>query len=817
MDFKKTYQGIKDAVFPENAEKKQVENAVKKIAAQIKNQHSFYRKEIREWKMARIEALDNDLPRRASLVQIAEEAMGDAFIFGRWQNRKFRISNKDVQVVNDGEVDEEKTKLFKKLWFNLYLKHFMDSKAYGSTLIYPTNIDDNGYITAIDFVPRTNVVPETCEILINVYDQKGKPFNESPLKEWCLLLGDPKDLGLLDKAIPLWIFKKHSWQNWDEFEEKFGLPISIAKVASQDPRVQREVEKWLKNLGSAAYGIFPEGTDLDIKESESKDAFNVFNEKRKAVNEEIAILFDGQMESSTESGSNAKAGVVIENTQKEITKDDETTALFSINEQLIPFLINRGYPFTEDDIVQWNDNKETTPEERLKIFEGVKNLGYKVKKQQIETELDVEIEEIKEQEPTPAKPPSNFNLPHNLHSGCGAHLDTYRIINLDEIDGLSADEEKLLRAIWKNKDSINWSYKEFMATHGKLLTSVRKGFGSIDFDFESADHLVVEALQNNIHRFGTNKTQKQLYDINKIIKDADVDTFEKFFKRAKKVFPNYKRTWAKAEWNQANATSQAAARYNRYMNNADIAPFWQYKTVNDCRVRTSHKALHNKVFKKTDADAWKFIAPNGWECRCDDIELIDYDGEITSYQDAISADPDGYEQMKKSGHAVNWGSEKEVFTATQGYLHGLGIKSLNVNDFTFKTFNLNPFSTIVKSSLIGNAEIDFNNFKDNSGEARFKTVELLPVWVTEKLFNDTSNEIIHQLENVLKNPDEVYWSDTNSKITKSFFKHFKDGSLQATVFANGIEKAQLSAFKKHKNPDIERKGLLIYNAKNKNK
>ncbi|WP_373942653.1 hypothetical protein OEG92_05485 [Polaribacter sejongensis] len=111
--------------------------------------------------MARIEALDTDLPRRASLVQIAEEAMGDAFIFGRWQNRKFRISNKDVRVTNDGVVDEEKTKLFKKLWFNQYLKHFMDAKAFGPTLIYPKNIDENGYIKDIDFVPRTNVVPET--------------------------------------------------------------------------------------------------------------------------------------------------------------------------------------------------------------------------------------------------------------------------------------------------------------------------------------------------------------------------------------------------------------------------------------------------------------------------------------------------------------------------------------------------------------------------------------------------------------------------------------------------------------------------------
>ena len=813
MDFKKTYQEFKESLFPGNSEKQQIENAVKKITSQIKNQHSLFRKEIKEWKMYKAQALDSEMPRRANLILLYIDIMEDAFIFGRWNNRKFRISNKAIQVVSNGEINEDKTNLFKKLWFNRYLKHYMDSKAFGPTLIYPKNIDEDGYIKDIDIVPRTNVVPETCEILKNVYDQKGVRFDESPLKEWSLLLGDVDDLGLLNKAAPLWIFKKHSWQNWDEFEEMFGVPMRIAKVASSDKRVQNEVQKWLKSLGSAGYAMFQEGTDIEIVESKSKDAFNVFNEKRKAVNEEIAILFDGQFESSTESGSNAKAGVVIENTQKEITKDDATTALFSINEQLLPFLIKRGYPFDENDEVQWNDNKETTPEQRLKIFKGVKELGFSVVKKQIETELDVELDNATPPEPSKPPAPSNFNLPHNHLCGCGACSDTYRIINLEIINQLTNDEEELLRAIWKNKDTINWNYKEFMATHGKLLSSVRSGFGNVDFDFESVDHIVVEALQNNIHRFGTDKTQKQLYDLNKIIKDTDVDTFEKFFKRAQKVFPNYKRTWAKAEWNQAYATSQAASAYNNYMNNVDIAPFWRYISVMDGRQRPEHGILHNKVFRKSDTNAWQFLAPNGWECRCDNIELIDYDGEITSYEDAIALDPDGFEKMKKSGHAVNWGNQKEVFITTQSYLHSLSINSLNVSDFNFKTFDLKPFSTTFKTNLIGSGKINFNDFTDRSGDARFNTVEDLPVWLSEETFNNIDNEIKHQLKNVLNNPDEVFWSDSDDSKVKSYFKHFKDGSLEALIDVS--KKATLYSFIKHKNPDAFRKGLLIYTPETK--
>ena len=66
--------------------------------------------------------------------------------------------------------------------------------------------------------------------------------------------------------------------------------MRTAKVASSDPRVKREVDKWLKDLGSAGWARFPEGVEIDIKESNSRDSFNVFNEKRKACNEELATL-----------------------------------------------------------------------------------------------------------------------------------------------------------------------------------------------------------------------------------------------------------------------------------------------------------------------------------------------------------------------------------------------------------------------------------------------------------------------------------------------------------------------------------------------
>lgn len=813
MSFKEKFKSGWDALTG-NVTKKEINNAAIKLAAQIKREHSLFRKEIAQYKQAKIVALDAEEPRRYLLQHIYDELINDPFIFGKWENRKLRIANRKIQVLTDGKFNEEKTDLLKKLWFNKFVKEYIDSRGYGYTLIFPKTLDDNGFIKEIDTVYRTNIVPETCEILKHTYDKKGEKFNEAPLAEWCMFFGDAKDLGIFDKAATLWILKKHSWQNWDEFEEMFGIPIRIAKLASDDTRVQTEVKKWLKTLGSAAYGMFPQGTEIEILENKNRDAFNVFNEKRKAANEELAILIDGQFESSNDSGSRAKAESVIDATQDEITEDDATMTLFAINEVLLPFLTNRGYPFTDADEVVWNENKETDPTERLKIFEGVKRLGYKVKKDQVASELDVDIEELPPE--TPPEPgnrkPENFNLPHN-HIGCEAHLDTYRIINLEINDDLSDDELALLRQLWKERENINWSYSEFKKTHGDLLNAIRSGYGEIDFDFESVDHDNMEAFLKNVHRFGTDKTQKQIYDLNQIIKDPSVDSFEKFFQRAKKVFPTYNRTWARTEYEQALATSQAASKYKGYMENIDIAPYWQYQTVGDDRVRPAHVALDDRVFRKDDASAWQFLPPNGFKCRCDDIELIDWDGEVSSLDDAISADPDGWDKMLASGHAVNWGNQKEVFTATQKYLSGLPIGEIDYETFDYKVFGLNSVSKLVKRDLIGNGKLRFNAYTDRSGLAKFNTAENLPVWLAKETADVINTDLAHRLPDVLRAPDELYLYNQGEDTIKSYFKHYKDGTLNALVKVSNNEVSKVNAFVKLNTPDDWRNGLLIYSPK----
>lgn len=793
------------------ARKKELNNAVTKMVAAIKQQHSIYRKEIQEWRMAQYVALAPIDPRRKRIQDLYKEIMGDAFIFGRWQTRMLRVSNKKLEIrTGDDETDEEKTKLIQKGWARKLTKYNLESIPYGYTLPFVKELTEEGFIKSVDMVYRDHIVPETCEVLQSPEDKNGTKFNEGDYLRWMYFVNNTHTLGLLDKAAPLYIFKKHSWQNWDEFEEKFGIPMRIAKVASKDPKVLAEIDKWLKSMGSAPYARFPEGTELEVKESSTTDAYNVFNEKRKACNEELATLFDGHFETAKDSGSRAKAGSIIESTQDMITMDDEAFNLDIWNDTILPWLIELGYPFTLEDKVAYNENVVSTPEERLRIFEGVKKLGYTVKKEQIETELDVEIEAVVPPGPSKVeKPPSNyirnFNMPHS--ASCGAHSEDYRIINHDVVNALDPEEEKLLKAIYAG--NVNWDYKEFKASHGNLLEGLTKGFAAgVSTDYDADDHRMLAAMRANVHRFGMDKTTAEIFQLNQILKDPEVKTFADFRKRALKVFPNYKVHWLRTEYQQAFVVGQMGQRYQEMISDIEVAPYWQLNAILDDNTTTICRSLDGRVFRKDNAETWRFLPPNHYNCRSDAEDVFEsYDGEVLDMRGAIGNDPEGFAAMQKSGHDVNWGDTGEVFSAAQSYLKRVAAVAVSPLDLTYRDFGL---AKTLKSNLkTPKKAFKYQDKIDSAGRVVLKDMDKMPRWSNELLLRTLPDNVRDSLPATLKTPDEVYWNESGSKMQYTYLKAYKDYIMHVVVEFSRSDNAQIVIVNKVGDANELRKGLLV--------
>lgn len=248
------------------------------------------------------------------------------------------------------------------------------------------------------------------------------------------------------------------------------------------------------------------------------------------------------------------------------------------------------------------------------------------------------------------------------------------------------------------------------------------------------------------------KTQAGVYELNQMLKSPEVKNFNDFRNNVKSVFPKYKESYLQTEWDHANATSNMAARYLEMMDDVEIAPFWKLDAIQDERTTVICNSLSGKVFDKRDKNSWKFLPPLHFKCRTDALDIFDdYDGEITSFEDAIKTDPDGWERMQKQGFDVNWGDSDEIFTKAQSYLRKLPKDStpINVDDLGITDYGLSDWAKVKKHSYPKKA-VTIKSHIDDSGMARIVTAENLPVWVDAETAN-MNDEVFTQLKETLTN------------------------------------------------------------------
>ena len=205
------------------------------------------------------------------------------------------------------------------------------------------------------------------------------------------------NIGILEKAAVYTILKRHSWGSWDEFEELFGVPIRIAKVASQSETVKNEVAGWLEEMGSAPYGVFPIGTEIDIKENSKSDSFNVFYKKIEALDKELSKLILHQT-MTTENGASKAQGTVHENTLEQVIKSDKKKMLSFLNKRLVPAMRQLGYSIPEN--AKITIEKTIDPEKQITIDNQLMTNGIILKQQYVEETYGVEIESM----PSPLAP-----------------------------------------------------------------------------------------------------------------------------------------------------------------------------------------------------------------------------------------------------------------------------------------------------------------------------------------------------------------------------------------------------------------------------
>jgi hypothetical protein len=246
-----------------------------------------------------------------------------------------------------------------------------------------------GEIKEVELIPRGLVIPTEKILLYQLDGIKGLDYSE--IKDILLYAQFYDHVGLLEKAAVYTILKRHSWGSWDEFEELFGVPMRIAKVASQSETVKNEVAGWLEEMGSAAYGVFPIGTEVEIKENSKTDAFNVFHQKIQALDRELSKLVLHQT-MTTDNGSSKAQGSVHEHTLQELIYADEKKMMAFLNDTLLPAMKSLGYNLPDD--ARFMVEKTVDVQDQIKIDGVFMQNGYTLKQDYLERTYGVEIESM---------------------------------------------------------------------------------------------------------------------------------------------------------------------------------------------------------------------------------------------------------------------------------------------------------------------------------------------------------------------------------------------------------------------------------------
>lgn len=328
------------------------------------------KKDIHAWRVAWQQAINVENPLRLPLYNIYTDTDVDLHLTGVVGQRKGMVLKKSFKLTDaKGKENREATELLESKWFKDLVKLALDSRYWGHSLIQLGDVvtDFNGKLryNNVQLVPRAHVKQEFGVIVRDPHDewQKGYDYRNSEMSAWCIEAGSNDDLGLYLKITPQAISKKNMLAFWDQFGEIFGMPVRIGKTTSRDPKEHSKIEKMLNEMGAAAWGLFPEGTEIEIKETGRGDAFNVYDKRIERANSEMSkgILMQTM---TIDSGSSLSQSQVHLEVFENVVDQDADFIRDLVNDELLPRMLTHGFPM-KGLRFNWDESIDYTPEQMV--------------------------------------------------------------------------------------------------------------------------------------------------------------------------------------------------------------------------------------------------------------------------------------------------------------------------------------------------------------------------------------------------------------------------------------------------------------------
>lgn len=296
------------------------------------------KKTLDSWRVALIAAESVVQPVRQRLYDIYAEVYLDEHLRSVIDQRRLALTRTRLTFKRNGEEVDAITALIGKRFFRQALRHIVDARFWGYSLIM---IDFAGHQTKL--VSRPHVLPHTHLVAPTPYDTTGIDYTAAPYDTLYMDVGEEDDLGLLISACPLVLLKRGDVLDWATFNELYGQPLRKGTYNPLDPAQKTQLEQALASMGSVAHVVVPEGAKIEFVESGQKaGAAQTFEGLASRCDKGLSKLFVGQT-MTTEDGASKSQGEVHERVADSIAKDDQDHVLGYLNEQGLAMLAAQGF------------------------------------------------------------------------------------------------------------------------------------------------------------------------------------------------------------------------------------------------------------------------------------------------------------------------------------------------------------------------------------------------------------------------------------------------------------------------------------------
>jgi hypothetical protein len=306
---------------------------------------SRQKQDLATWRAALIHAENIKFPNRTELYRLYKDVVDDAHIFGAMTARKNQMLSSEFMVVDNNDIEnEEKTALIKAEWFIEFVSLAMDSIFYGySAIQFVDNIDNQ--FREVYAIPREYIKQELGLVVPNPAQMTGKSYLEDPMiKDWIIGVGGKRDLGLLAKLAPLYIWKKNAETAWADYTEIYGIPMRLGKTNLRDQETRELFISMMRDMGKGGYAVVGKDDIVEIIEASNGSSYQVFDMLIDRMNSEISKLILGQTSTMDEKAHVGSANV-HERVLHEFAEVDERFICSVFTKHLIPFLNQHGFGF----------------------------------------------------------------------------------------------------------------------------------------------------------------------------------------------------------------------------------------------------------------------------------------------------------------------------------------------------------------------------------------------------------------------------------------------------------------------------------------